>query len=217
MIIYGLILAPAVRKVMAFLCEKGPAAEYRPVAPHDPSPEFRRASPLGQIPALSDGAFCLADSTAICHYLERRFRASPFFPADAGDYGRMVWFDQFADGALGAVECTVVTNRVLSKLRSEAPELGAVTVALERALPPLYDYLEGEIAAPFLVGDCLTLADLAVASPFVSLRIAGHAPDATRWPRLRRYLAGILGRPAFVALPHWAPPVSERAHEGGRL
>lgn len=211
MIVYGSILAPAVRKVMAFLREKGLAAEYRPVAPQDQSPEFRRASPLGQIPAFSDDRFHLADSTAICHYLERRFPERPLFPAEAPDYGRMVWLDQFADGALGTAECTVVTNLVLSGLRGQTPDLRAVAAAIERALPPLYDYLDGEITGPFLVGDRLSLADLAVASPFVSLRIAGHSPDATRWPRLKRYLAGILARPAFVALPEWTPPVGERA------
>jgi glutathione S-transferase len=211
MIVYGSILAPAVRKVMAFLGEKGLAAEHRPVAPQDPSPEFRRASPLGRIPALDDGGFLLADSTAICHYLERRFPEPPLFPAEASDYGRMVWFDQFADGALGTAECTVVTNVVLSGLRGQAPDLGAVAVAVERELPPFYDYLEGEIAGPFLVGDRVSLADLAVASPFVSLAIAGRSPDATRWPRLTRYVAAILARRAFAALPDWAPPVSGRA------
>ncbi len=157
-----------------------------------------------QIPALRDGGFHLADSTAICHYLERRFPEPPLFPAEPSDYGRMVWLDQFAGGALGAAECIVVTNRVLSGLRGQAPDRGAVAAAVERDLPRLCDYLEGAIAGPFLIGDRLSLADIAVACPFVSLRIAGRSPDVPRWPRLTTYLAGILARPAFAALPDWA-------------
>jgi len=63
MILYGSSLAPAVRKVLAFLGEKGLVAEHRPVAPHDASRAFKMASPLGQIPAFSDAAFGLCTAT----------------------------------------------------------------------------------------------------------------------------------------------------------
>ena len=83
MVVYGSSLAPAARKVLAFIGEKGLAAEHRPVAPHDASPEFKLASPLGRIPAFSDGSFSLSDSSAICHYLERRYPNPALFPVEA--------------------------------------------------------------------------------------------------------------------------------------
>ncbi|HYM03369.1 MAG TPA: glutathione S-transferase family protein [Stellaceae bacterium] len=194
MIVYGSSLAPAARKVLAFIGEKGVAAEHRPVAPHDASPEFEKASPLGQIPAFVDGAFCLSDSTAICHYLERRYPSPALFPADAQAYGRMVWFDRFADSFLGAAECKIVINLVVKRMRNEEPDMRAVQSAANDELPPLFDYLESQIGGPFLVGDTLSLADLAVASPFASLKIAGYSIDAACWPRLDAYVEGILGR-----------------------
>ncbi len=194
MIVYGASLAPAARKVLAFIAEKGLVAEHRPMAPHDRSPAFRAASPFGQIPAFSDGGFCLSDSTAICHYLERRYPKPALFPADAEAYGRMVWFDQFAGNFLGVAECKVVSNLVVKRMRNEEPDMHVVRSALSEELMPLYDYLESQIRGPFLVGEALSLADLAIASPFASLAIAGHPVDAARWPCLATYLGGILGR-----------------------
>lgn len=199
-VVYGSSLAPSVRKVLAFAAEKGLAAEHRPLAPHDASPAFKATSPFGHIPGFSDGPFTLSDSSAICHYLERRYPEPALFPSSPADYGRMVWFDQFADRFLGTAECKVVMNRVVKKLRGEALDRAAVEQALTRDLPPLLDYLDAEIAGPFLVGDALSLADLAIASPFASLAIADYAPDPERWLRLHAYLGGILERPSLTSI-----------------
>jgi glutathione S-transferase len=65
-------------------------------------------------------------------------------------------------------------------------------------LPPMFSYLESQISGAYLVGDSFSLADIAIASPFVNLKIAGHPLDAARWPKLAAYLGPILARPSFV-------------------
>jgi glutathione S-transferase len=82
-------------------------------------------------------------------------------------------------------------------------------------LPPLLDYLERVIESasmgpaaqsgagpapgvPWLVGDRLTLADIAVASPFANLQHLNVAVDGARHPKLKAYVAAILGRPSFA-------------------
>jgi glutathione S-transferase len=134
-IVYGSSLAPSVRKVLAVIAEKGLAAEHRPLAPHDASPAFKETSPFGQIPGFRDGPFTLSDSSAICHYLERKYPEPALFPSSAAEYGRMVWFDQFADRFLGTAECKVVINRVAKRLRGEPADAAAVEQALTRDLP----------------------------------------------------------------------------------
>ena len=64
----------------------------------------------------------------------------------------------------------------------------AADKAEKEALPPVMDYLEGVVPEPggFLVGDGVTLADIAVASPFVNLRHLGL--DLSRWPRTLAYV-----------------------------
>jgi glutathione S-transferase len=196
MIVYGSSLSPFVRKVLAFTGEKGLVVDHRPVRPRDPSPDFQACSALGKIPAFSDGDYRLADSTAICHYVERKYPAPALFPDDAEAYGRMVWFDKYADTILIPVMGKVFFNLVVkAKLLGQEPDMAVVEKALAEELPPIFDYLDSQATGPFLVGVALSLADVAIAAPFVNLKIAGHPPDASRWPRLGAYVSGILSRP----------------------
>ncbi len=55
-------------------------------------------------------------------------------------------------------------------------------------------------AGGFLVGDGFTVADIAVASPFVNLRHAHSPVDPAVYPRLTAYLEAIHARPSFAAL-----------------
>jgi glutathione S-transferase len=199
MIVYGSSLSPFVRKVLVVIAEKGLTAEHKPLFPGDKTPEFRATSPLGKIPGFADGDFQLADSSAICHYLERKHPTPPLFPADAEAYGRTVWFDEYADTVLVASVGKVFWNLVVKKaLNLGEPDMPVVETALKDELPPIFSYLESQVSGAYLVGDSFSLADIAIASPFVNLKIAGHPLDAARWPKLAAYLAPILARPAFV-------------------
>jgi glutathione S-transferase len=198
MIIFGSSLSPFTRKALVFAGEKGLSFEHRPVTPHDASPEFRAASPFGKIPALVDGDYRLADSSAICHYLERKYPAPALFPASAEEFGRMMWFEEFSDTIL-IPTCGKVFFQLLVRpqLLKETTDMAIVDQALTKEIPPVLDYLERQVKGPFLVGDRLSLADIAVHCIFVNLKICGHPLDQARWPKLAGYLAGLLTRPAF--------------------
>ena len=201
MIVYGSSLSPFVRKVLVFIAEKGLSARHQAIGLQDQSPEFRACSPLGKMPGFSDGAFRLADSTAICHYLERRYPMPALFPSIAEEYGRMVWFEELADTVLVPAMGKVFFNLVVKpRFFKQEPDMAVVDKALADELPPLYDYLEGQVAGPFLVGSTLTLADIAVAIPFINLEIAERPLDTRRWPTLGRYVAGVVGRPSFSGI-----------------
>ncbi|HUC66867.1 MAG TPA: glutathione S-transferase family protein [Stellaceae bacterium] len=198
MILFGSSFSPFARKALVFVGEKGLRVEHRPVPPQDRAPEFQAASPLGRIPALVDGAYQLADSSAICHYLERKYPTPALFPAGAEELGRMVWFEEFADTVLipttGKVFFQIV---VRPRLMKEPTDMAVVDQALTKEIPPLFDYLERQVTGPFLIGGKLSLADIAIHCSFVNLKLAGHPLDAARWPKLGEYLAGLLARPAF--------------------
>jgi glutathione S-transferase len=79
---------------------------------------------------------------------------------------------------------------------------------VEKELPPLWDYLERELGErDYFVGASLTLADIAVLTPHVSLRHAGVAPERKRWPRLRAFLDRMLGRPSVKKIVDEETPV----------
>jgi len=64
-------------------------------------------------------------------------------------------------------------------------------------LPPILDYLETLVpdAGGYLVGDGLTLADIAVAGPFANFRHLGI--DIGDHPRTAAYVERMLARPSF--------------------
>jgi len=70
-IVHGGVPSPFVKKVCAFLAEKGVAFEQRSLAPFPKSPELLAMNPLGKIPIYQDGELMLPDSSAICAYVER--------------------------------------------------------------------------------------------------------------------------------------------------
>ena len=80
-ILYGVSGSPFVRKVLVCLAEKGIAFEREDVIPINVSPEFRKISPLGKIPAFRDGEKTLSDSSVICAYLERTLPEPRLYPA----------------------------------------------------------------------------------------------------------------------------------------
>jgi glutathione S-transferase len=196
--VYGASLSPFVRKVLVALEEKKLAYSHVPLAPHDPRPEFRSASPLGKIPGFRDDDFEIADSAAILTYLDRRYPQPLLYPEGAEDAARAVWFEKFADTelvkpVLAYVFETLVGPRFFGRVTDQA----VADKAIQVDLPPFLDYLERVTGEPYLVAGRCTVADIAVASMVTTLQLAGPTIDAGRWPKTARYVAGIQGRPSF--------------------
>ncbi len=203
MILFGSTMSPFVRKVAAFAAEKGIALELKPLGPGDPNPEFRDASPFRKMPALQDGDYCLADSSAICHYIEAKHPEPALIPAEAKARGKVVWFDEFADTILFGCGQKMFFNRIVAPRFLNRPGDEAVAeAALQDELPPILDYLEGVMPddGGYLIGDTLTLADISVASPFANFRHLNVELDPGRHPRTKAYIDRILARPSFAPL-----------------
>jgi glutathione S-transferase len=203
MILYGSSISPFVRKVLVFAAEKGIALEVRPVGIADKDPAFLAASPFGKMPALVDDDFALADSSAIIHYLDAKQPAPALIPADAKLRGRTIWFEEFADTILFACGAKIFFNRIVApRFLGRPGDESAAQAAQSNELPPILDYLESVTpdGDEFLVGDRLTLADIAVASPFVNFMHLEIGIEAERHPRLHAFVQRMLGRPSFAAL-----------------
>jgi glutathione S-transferase len=200
MILFGSTLSPFVRKVVAFASEKGIEFELKPTRVADTDPDFCAASPFRKMPALQDGDYCLADSSAICHYLDAKYPNTQLIPAEPQARGRTIWFDEFADTILFGCGQKVFFNRVVAPRFLNRPGDEAIAeTALREELPPILDYLEKVVPADdgYLVGDSLTLADISVASPFANFRHLGVETDPQKYPRTKGYIDRILGRPSF--------------------
>ncbi|HEX8585656.1 MAG TPA: glutathione S-transferase family protein [Allosphingosinicella sp.] len=201
MILYGSSMSPFVRKVLAFAAEKGVELEHKPVRLAAEDPEFRAASPFGKMPAFADGDFRISDSSAIIHYLEAKHPKPVLIPAEPQARARTIWFEEFADTILMAAGAKIFFNRVVApRFLGRPGDMAAADKAEKEDLPPVLHYLEGVVpdAGGFLVGDALTLADIAVASPFANFTYMEIAPFTGTHPRTRAYVEAILARPSFA-------------------
>lgn len=200
MIIYGSVISPFVRKLLGYLGEKGIEFELKGVAVGDPDPAFRAASPLGKMPAMADGDFTLADSSAIIQYLEAKHPEPALIPADPRERGRVIWWEEFGDTVFAACSGKMFFNRIVApKFMGRAGDLAAAAAAEAEELPKLLAYLENAIPdSGFLVGDRLTLADLAVASPLMNFRHCGACIDPAVHPKIAAWSGAILSRPSLA-------------------
>jgi glutathione S-transferase len=204
LVVLGGSVSPFVRKVRAFLAEKGLDYEHEQVNPFAGPPGWRDISPLGKIPAFKDGDRSLCDSSVICAYLEKRFPTPALYPTDPYDYARALWFEEFMDGGVVPVVgpkvfFPLVLQPIFSGGQAPSAEVEALAKkTFEEDAAPLFAYLEKELGdRDYFVGNQLTIADIAVASIMVNPWLAGFAPERKRFPKLRAFLDRVWSRPSF--------------------
>lgn len=178
--VFGIPFSPFVRKVYLVAALKGIEIEPVMANPREPSPEFAACSPFSKIPAILDGDYGLADSTAICAYLEAKHPQPPIYPAEAKALGRAIWWEEFADTIVMPSSGKVVFNRFVAP-RFMGME-GNEEVALEGVaeLQPKFDYLESQCSEGWLAGGAFSIADIAVATALRTLGYVGVELDPAR-------------------------------------
>jgi glutathione S-transferase len=202
-VLHGVNASPFVRKVRVALKEKGIAYELDPVMPFNVSDEYKKMSPLGKVPCYTpkDGVH-IPDSSVIVAYLERTNPNHSLYPENAEEYARALFLEEYADSALVAAVGTVFFQRIVGPIfMGQKTDEALVTAALEKQLPPLLAWVDSQIAGKeFFVGNRLTIADIAIASPFVNFMHAGEKVDAAKYPNLAAFLDRMFERPAFKEL-----------------
>lgn len=201
-ILHGAPLSPFVRKTRVALAEKGIDYELDPMIPFGVADEYKKISPLKKIPCWEEGSFALPDSTAILGYLERLKPEPSLYPSDAKEYGRALWYEEYADTKLAEVCTTPFFQRVVRAglMKQEADEAAIAKVLSEQA-PEVFGYLEGELdGREYLAGGRFGVADISVGSMFVNFEHGGEKVDASRFPKLVDYLARVHGRPSYKAI-----------------
>jgi glutathione S-transferase len=199
-ILHGASASPFVRKVRVALAEKGIPYEHDPVVPFNISADYRKKSPLGKIPCFTpkEGVH-IPDSSVIIAYLERTHPAKPLYPENPEQFARALFLEEYADSALVQALAVPFFQRIIAPLfLNQKTDDAAIKTALETTAPPLLAWLEEQLGTKkFFVADRLTIADIALASPFVNFMHAGEAIDAKKYPNLARFLADMHERPSF--------------------
>lgn len=198
-ILYGIGISPFVRKVRIALAEKGVAYEHDPIVPLNVSAEYKKISPLGKVPAYKDGDCALADSSVICAYLERVHPQPALYPSDPREFGRALWFEEYADTVVApAFGPKIFFQKIVQPRFFNQPcDDAIVAKAIAEDLPPIFDYLEGEVGeGGVIAGTRLSIGDISLVTQFINLRFAGVSVDPQRWPKLARYVDHVRARPS---------------------
>jgi glutathione S-transferase len=201
-ILYGAPASVFVRKPRILLQEKQIPFQVDPINLYEYVNEgFKEASPLNKIPALKDGDYTLADSSAICAYIEKKYPNPSFYPDDPKELGKALWYEEYADTVLFQAIAPCYYQTILVPLyHHRQPDKTAIDKALTNTLPPVAHYLEKElINKTFLVGTQFTIADVAVVSMFMNMHCSGFPLDKNRWPNLSHYLETLFKRDSFYS------------------
>ena len=199
--VHGTMLSPWVRRLVAFIQEKGAEYEMVNVVPMgEPDPEFLKISPLGKVPVLEVGGRYLPDSLAACAFLENEIPDPRLFPEDSWQLGWMHWLGDYIGTSLFAkVEVPLFIQRFINPvfLQQESDQ-AAIDQALA-LMPSHFDYLESQLddGRPYLIGNDVSLVDLTAGSVFMNFGHAGVQVDAQRWPHLAAYVKRVHARPSF--------------------
>jgi glutathione S-transferase len=202
--LYGILGSNNVRRAYAVALHLGLGVEVIETMPRSPAvntPEFRRMSPAGRVPAFEDGDFRTDESHAIMLYLAEA-KPNTLWPADRKSRSEVMrwlsWSLAHWRNGWGPLQL----ERVIKPLMMKAePDLAEVA----RALPIFHaeaEILDAHLAnRQYLVGDGLTLADFSVVAGFCYAEPAQLPLES--YANIRSW------RGRIEALPAWqksAPP-----------
>ncbi|PSL16593.1 glutathione S-transferase family protein [Shimia abyssi] len=205
-------LSPFCRKVRLSLAEKKIEVELVEERYWEQDPDFLRRNPAAKVPVLKIGGKMMAESAAICEYLEEKHPEPSLMPRDAeGRYEvrRLVsWFD---DKFHNEVTSKLLYERVNKKVMGAGYPDSSNVKAGAKAIKYHLDYMHWLLDhRRWLAGDVMTLADFAAAAHLSALDYISDV-DWNRSAVVKDWYATIKSRPAFRSIladqvPGFPPP-----------
>jgi glutathione S-transferase len=210
--LYHVPLSPFCRKVRLVLAEKRIECELVEERYWEQDADFLRRNPAGKVPVLRMDGMTMAESAAICEYVEEKYPTPPLMPKGAEaryEVRRLVgWFD---DKFHAEVTSKLLYERVNKKMMKQGfPDSRNVKDGA-RAIKFHLDYLAWLLDhRRWLAGDVMTLADFAAAAHLSSLDYISDV-DWHRSEVVKDWYAKIKSRPAFRGIladqvPGFPPP-----------
>jgi glutathione S-transferase len=200
--LYHLWLSPFSRKVRLVLAEKNLDFNLKVEQTWERRREFLALNPTGEVPVLVEpGNIVLADSMAICEYLEEQCPEPNLIgkrPYDRAEVRRLVaWFDQkFNLEVTEKLIIEKVMKRFLGLGEPNSREIRAAQANIHTHL----DYITFLTDRRFwLAGEQMTLADIAAAAHISAIDYLGDVPWADH-QSAKNWYARIKSRPSFQAI-----------------
>jgi glutathione S-transferase len=210
--LYHVPLSPFCRKVRLSLAEKKIEVELVEERYWEQDGDFLRRNPAGKVPVLRMDGVMMAESAAICEYIEEVRPEPPLMPKDPvarQEVRRLVgWFD---DKFHHEVTSKLLYERVNKKLMKQGYPDSSNVKAGAKAIKYHLDYMTWLLDhRRWLAGDVMTLADFAAAAHLSALDYISDV-DWNRSDVVKDWYAKIKSRPAFRSIladqvPGFPPP-----------
>ena len=149
------------------------------------SDEFRRASPMGKVPAIIDGDVAMSESAAICLYIADRYCSGTLAPAiDDPRRGKFLYWLMYTPAVVEPAMSEKFSGVESNRGRSGWGDFELMIETWEQGLG----------ASPWILGDEFTAADVMLGSSAVFLRMFNMLPESEA---LSGYADRCLDRPAY--------------------
>jgi len=204
--LYGAPLSPFVRKTRLVLAFKQIAHDFDPsLRPKELPDWYEKIHPLKKIPALvvqeGDTETSIADSSAICGFLEKHKPNPPLYPATPTAYGQALWLEEYADTEL-AIHATFhfFGHVIFPILQGQTFDADAVKQDIKE-LRPILAYLESQLGdREWFVGDAFSIADLSIITQLISLHHAGYALQKSDGAGVYDFTQRAIARPEIATI-----------------
>ena len=147
-------------------------------------------NPFGQMPALTDGAFTIADSHACLVYLARKYDSTgTWLPADAEGEAKVAeWLSKSAN--------EVHQGPWMKRAKIRRPDaIKLSNVEIDARCDHVLKIMDSELGKrEWLVLGRPTIADIACFGPISLLQVSGY--DTDKWPNVTSWLRRIRALPA---------------------
>lgn len=209
LVIYGSPVSPFVRKVAGVCIAKGVPYEVEAVNVFAPPQWFHDISPMKRIPVLRDRSVAeegvagtIADSSAICAFIEKKHPAPALYPEAPMALGEALFIEEYADTALAMAGGLGIFRPIFFAVsKGQEPDLDKARDAWANQLPPVFDVLETRLAGrSYFAGDALSIADITVATVLMQVSLVAETP-LDRWPALAAHFATMQALP-LIAEPY---------------
>jgi glutathione S-transferase len=197
--LYGPAMSTYVRAARMACAEKGISHALEEVDFR--AEDYRRLHPFNKVPALRHGDFTLFETEAICRYVDRAFSGPALQPADTKALARMdQWMSAINDYVYPVMIEEIVWERLVVPMEGGQPDEAKIAAAMPKLADHVAIFERTLKDSPFLAGEAVSLADLALFPILVYVKATPEGQEALKKaPALVAWFKRMAARPSAAA------------------
>ena len=205
-VLYGSPVSPFLRKAAAVCMEKNVPFEIEAVNVFDPPQWFTDISPMKRIPVMRDRSIAeegvdgtIADSSAICSYIDRKHPAPALYCGDAFAHGRALALEEYADTSLAMSGGLGIFRPIFFAItQGKEPDLAKARETWAKGLPPILSFLDAQLEGrDFCVENTLSIADISITCCLMQIALVAEMPLGD-YPALAAHYERMTARPSIA-------------------